>query len=323
MIGSTSTSIASTSSARESLAPPQIEQRVERRVRAGARRIQLHGDAGVDDLPARAEIGGDVVERRVARCPSRPEIPAARRSPRARGHAAPREQRREHAVARGQARVQRLHHRAEVLFQAGRFRRRDRQRVARSRSASSPSSRARRGRGADRAERRRAVPAALVVSRVHRAAEPRFDLEADDVGVEQRRRPSAPATSAAASAAGDERRARMRERHEAHVVVVERVRGGAVGERGVGRRTRAAAVPKTQRSARRLRPPTDRWTMRAAGSTAPASVTPTVSSTRARGARSRVGWRHRRRRRTAARRSASRRHSRPPAVADSARQSPP
>ena len=200
-------------------------------MRARARRIELHGDAGVDDFPAAAEIGGVLGERRVLavhRC-QKSLRPFDRR--RARGHAAARQLRREHAVARRESGVQRLHHRAEVLFQAGRFRRRDRQRVAARRFVQTEQPRRRRG-GADRAERRRAVPAALIVPRVHRASQPRLDLEADDVRVEQR----------AARGAGDfgrgerrrdQRRARMRERDEAHVVVVERVRGGAVGQRRI------------------------------------------------------------------------------------------
>ena len=89
-----------------------------------------------------------------------------------------------------------------------------------------------------------------------------FDLEADDVGVEQR----------AAGRAGqlgrrqrrrDERRARMRERDEAHVVVVERVRGGAVGERRVRRADARSAVPSTRHGRRRRRPRRRCWTMRA------------------------------------------------------------
>ena len=85
-------------------------------------------------------------------------------------------------------------------------------------------------RGADSSKRGRAVPAALVVPRVHEAAEPRLDLEAHDVGIEHgtareafrfRRREHR----------RHERRARMRQRHEAHVVIVERVRGRAVGQR--------------------------------------------------------------------------------------------
>src|SRR5262245_7649524 len=85
----------------------------------------------------------------------------------------------------------------------------------------------------DCAERGGAVPATLIVPRIHQPAESRLDLEADDVRVEYR------AAGYAGQLAGGEdgrykRRTRMRERHETHVVVVERVRGGAVGEGGVG-----------------------------------------------------------------------------------------
>ena len=65
----------------EPLARAQIEQRVQRRVRAGTRRIQLHGDAGVENLPPRAEIRRLAREVGRARCPSRAEIPAGHRAP--------------------------------------------------------------------------------------------------------------------------------------------------------------------------------------------------------------------------------------------------
>ena len=210
-------------------------------MRARARRVELDGDARVDDLPARAEIrgrAGEIIAGAVERVQKTLRAVEGLRAAR---EAAFREQRGEHAVARGQARVQRLHHRPEVLLQARRRRRGDGQRVGGANGVESEEARGAGG-GADRAERRRAVPAALVVARVHQPAQARLDLEADDVGVEHR-------TAGRGGQLGGrenrrhQRRARVRERDEAHVVVVERVRGGAVGERGVGRGRAAAHSP--------------------------------------------------------------------------------
>ena len=41
----------------EDVAAQHVEQRVERRMRGGAGWIQFHGDAGVEDFPAAAEVG--------------------------------------------------------------------------------------------------------------------------------------------------------------------------------------------------------------------------------------------------------------------------
>src|SRR5581483_12420319 len=76
---------------------------------------------------------------------------------------------------------------------------------------------------ADGADGGGAVPAALViVARVHDAAQAALDLEADDVGVQQRS-----AGGVRQLGCGDgrrhERAAGMRQRDEAHVVVVEGV----------------------------------------------------------------------------------------------------
>ena len=161
MIASTPTSIASTSSAAKPFAPLQIEQRVERRMGARARRIQLHGDAGVDNLPPRAEIARRPRRATAARCPSRREIPAVLRSrpalaviPRLR------EQRRDDAVARRQAGMERLHHRAEVFLQAGRLGRGDRERV--------PG-----GAGVEAEQRAQAAAAAPIVPSVDVQCQPR------------------------------------------------------------------------------------------------------------------------------------------------------
>jgi hypothetical protein len=71
------------------------------------------------------------------------------------------------------------------------------------------------------------------MARVHQPPEPRFDFKSHDVGVENRS--SGRAVRFARRQHGrDQRRARVGERDEAHVVVVERVRGGTVGQCRVG-----------------------------------------------------------------------------------------
>ncbi len=73
-------------------------------------------------------------------------------------------------------------------------------------------------------------PRSMIVTRIHHVAQPALELESDDVGIEQcdRRRLR---ELACGEERGHEHTARMSERHEAHVVVVERMRGHAVGER--------------------------------------------------------------------------------------------
>ena len=89
----------------------------------------------------------------------------------------------------------------------------------------------RRRRRAERADRRRAVPSTLViVARVHHLAKAALELESDDIGFEQRR-PARMRDFTRRENGGNQRAARMRERHEAHVVEVERVSGDAVRER--------------------------------------------------------------------------------------------
>ena len=113
------------------------------------------------------------------------------------------------------------------------------------------------------------MPATLVVPRVHGTAEPPFDFEANDVGIEE----------LAARRAGqlrgrergrDQRRARMGKRDEAHVVEVVRVRRRPVGERRGFLRSRAlpfehAAGPGGVAAAGRpCSPAMTDWTIRAA-----------------------------------------------------------
>ena len=249
-------SIASTSSPAKPLAAPQIEQRVERRVRAGARRIQLHGDPGVEDLPARAEIGERRRRARAARCPSPrrnpcgPSIAAALAViPACASSAASTPLRAASPACSGFTIVPKFSFRPDASDAAIAS-------ACPAAAASSPSSRRRRGRGADRPERRRAVPAALIVARVHRAAEPPFDLEADDVGVEQRARPTrrrlrpppAPPAPAARSDARARRSTCRRSRARAR-----RCRWPAPRRR----RWRASAVPRTRARRRCPRPSID------------------------------------------------------------------
>ena len=74
----------------------QIEQRVERRMRAGARRIQLHGDAGVDESPsALPRSAATRVERRLLAVHRGEKSLRAVDRRGARGHPGPRQQRRE------------------------------------------------------------------------------------------------------------------------------------------------------------------------------------------------------------------------------------
>jgi hypothetical protein len=76
---------------------------------------------------------------------------------------------------------------------------------------------------------------------------PAFDLEPDDVRIEQRARVSMRDLTSSEDC-WNEHAARVRERHEAHIVVVERVRGDAVGERrkrGARRDRRAHDVALT------------------------------------------------------------------------------
>ena len=212
---------------------PQVDQRVDGRVGRGARGIQLHGDAALDDLPAPPEpLAG--LRQIPPGAPHRDqEALRAVDGPLRGGERFAREERRQYPVARGQPALQRFDHRPEVLLQAARLGRGDGQRPSR-RLGVEPHDARRRGGGADGADGRGAVPTLLVMGRVHHQAEGAFDLETDDVGIQQR--PSGGVGRLArGQSRGDQRCARMRQRHPAHVVEVERVGGGAVGERGVGR----------------------------------------------------------------------------------------
>ena len=99
-------------------------------MRPRTRRIQLHGDAGVENLPPRAEVGGDLVERQHRAVHRGEESLRAVDRAEACRHSRARQYRGGDAIARREAGVQRLHHRAEVLLEARRLRCSDRQRAA-------------------------------------------------------------------------------------------------------------------------------------------------------------------------------------------------
>ena len=105
--------------------------------------------------------------------------------------------------------MQRLHHRPEIFFQAGGGRCRDAECV-RGRRGIEPEQAGRARGGAHDAQRRRAVPSALVMTRIHQTSQSGLDFETDDVCLEDR-------TAGRADQFADredgrhERRARMRE----------------------------------------------------------------------------------------------------------------
>ena len=164
-------------------------------MRARARRIQLDGDARLDESPSARRDRRSPRRVRAARCPSRAETPAARRAP-ARSPSCP--------PARAARRARRCAPPARRAAASPSCRSSPSGRTLRDAAIASAcpvvggveaEQAADRRRGANRAERGRAVPAALVVARIHQAAEPRLDLETDDVGVEHGRAREACATS--------------------------------------------------------------------------------------------------------------------------------
>ena len=151
-----------------------------------------------------------------------------------RGEALAREHRRPHAVPRRVARVIRLRHRAEVLLEPGGERRRDPERVPRRLGVEQEQTTGRRG-AAERADRRRRVPAADVVIGVERAADGGVDLEAEHVR-ERERAAVRHLRFAGGQRGGEQRHARVTHQREVRVVEVVRVSRDAVGERGPRRR---------------------------------------------------------------------------------------
>ena len=258
----------------------KIEDRVERRMRAGARRVELHGDAGVEDLPARgrgrrarspksaccAVHRVQKTLRTVERLRARRQSRRARAAPRARRCARPVP----HAAASPSCRsspsgptppTRRSPAHAPVA------------------AASSPSSRL------DAPRRRQSCRAwTCSASRAGSDAgscalpEPRLDLEADDVRVEDR---------------GARTRLRLRPPREAPA---RAARSDARATRSTCRRSRARARRCRWPARRRVAParcvvPNDACTRRRPpiatcladdaarpAPATPASVTPTVSS---------------------------------------------
>ena len=86
----------------------------------GASRIQLHGDAGVEDFPASTEVGERFGKRRRRLLAVHGGEIALWTIDRliAGGEPVMGEARRHHPVSSGHACVQRLHHRADVLLEA-------------------------------------------------------------------------------------------------------------------------------------------------------------------------------------------------------------
>ena len=132
-----------------------------------------------------------------------------------------------------------------------------------------------RGRRAEHAQGRGRVPALFVMVEMHAAGDPRLGLEPGDIGGDE-------GGAGAVAAVGEreqrrqDRRRRVAAQRIADIVEIERMRRGAVDQRGVERRRRAG---RCRRSGNRRPPPAASVcsTMRAQSSPMPASVTPTVS----------------------------------------------
>ena len=214
----------------DTMRAPRVEQSVDRRMGRRARRVELEGDPAGDNLPPatqrRYRIGQ--VERAAPHRQQESLWPVDRLL--RRGEALRRQTGGQHTVSCRKTRLKRLHHRPEVLLDARCLRSGDRERAG-CRVGRKPQDPGGRGSGADRADGRRAMPPVLVVRWVHRDAEDGLHLEAGDIPLEQ-----TPASRAGDFPGGErgchERRARVRERHPAHVVEVERVGRRAVGQRG-------------------------------------------------------------------------------------------
>src|SRR4029079_19238980 len=120
--------------------------RIERRMRRGARRIELDGDAAMKDFPANSEIANRRIDS-IALAVHGDQIPLwsidrvwTRREPTLRQPC------RHDTIARGHARMERFDHAADVFFQAARRCRRDAQRVLLRLSAETEHARGSRGR---------------------------------------------------------------------------------------------------------------------------------------------------------------------------------
>ena len=86
--------------------------------------------------------------------------------------------------------------------------------------------------GAERTDRRRAVPSPLViVTGIHHQPQPAFDLEPDNIGIEHVT-PRGAGQLSCSQSRRHESATGMSERNKAHVVVVVRVCGNAIGHGG-------------------------------------------------------------------------------------------
>ncbi len=207
----------------------QLEERVDRRVGEGARRIGLDRDARGEELPGAAEP----VKRRLEPpgASERGDIPLLALERRLGcGQPLAGELRGEDPVPRRVPRVIGLGHRAEVLLEPRGVRGGDREGVARLDHVEPQEPRRRCG-AAEGTDRGRRVPAASVVLGIERGAESRADLEADDVG-ERHGAPVGRLGLSRREGGRQERHARVPHQREVRVVEVVRVPGRAVGERG-------------------------------------------------------------------------------------------
>ena len=150
------------------------------------------------------------------------------------------EQRGQQAVHRRLPWVQRLRHRPERLLEPGRLGSRDTEGMGESPGVQPEQLSRRRGR-AEMAEHAGDVPAAIGELSPEDAAEARLDLEAGDEGRQRLGAGQVPPLAERQHHGRDGRRA-VDDGRQVRVVEIERVRLGAVGERGV-ERARAQAAP--------------------------------------------------------------------------------
>ena len=279
VIESTSTSMRVDVACRELVATREIEHHVERRMSRGAGGIQLHGDPGRQDLPVRAQPRGALVEREMLGVHRGEKSLRALERPLARRVAALRKERGHEAVARRHACVQRLHHAPHVFLETAGRRRRDAERMVhgeraqaeecarprrrhrRSRSWTCSASRGR-GSGAGSSPRRAGIR--FRIRRRTRRAAP------CPVRARARRRPAPPARARSSDAPSTRSTCRR-----------NRARAPQLRWRTLPRVALVVSAAPMMRHGPRPSCRAIARTCCAAGSSAPASVTPTVSQTAA------------------------------------------
>ena len=166
--------------------------------------------------------------------------------------AARREPRRQQAVLRRLAGMERLAHRAELRLQPGGLRAGDAERARGGLGVEAEQAGAGR-RGAETADRAGRVKAEIVMARAHRRADPAGGLVAGDKGGDHVA-PAALALLGEGEQAGQDRDRRMARHRQVDVVVVERVPDRAVDQRGrQHRQPRRMADQAGLRMCRRLR----------------------------------------------------------------------